>query len=91
MHKKTPESEFLFNKVAGLQLYQKEAPAQVFSCEYRGIYKNTYFEKHLRAFRIFSAVKSAYGGEIFFSDIFWSTLFMLGNYNTIALRTLSNT
>ena len=30
MDRKTPESEFLFNKVAGLQHYQKENPAQVF-------------------------------------------------------------
>ena len=48
MHRKTPESEFLFNKVADLQLYQKETPAQVFYCEYCGIFNNNYFEKHLQ-------------------------------------------
>ena len=44
MNRKTPELEFLFNKVAGLQHYQKETPAQVFSCKYCGIFINTYFE-----------------------------------------------
>ena len=38
-HRKTPE---------GLQLYQKETPTQVFSCEYCEIFKNTYFGEHLR-------------------------------------------
>ena len=42
MHRKTPVG------VEGLQLYQKEAPAKVFSCEYCGIFKNNYFEKYLR-------------------------------------------
>ena len=31
-----------------MQLYLKETPAQVFSCEYCKIFKNTYFEEHLR-------------------------------------------
>ena len=31
-----------------MQLYEKETSTQVFSCEYREIFKNTYFEKHLR-------------------------------------------
>ena len=31
-----------------LQLYQKETPTQVFFCEYCRIFKNTYFEEHLR-------------------------------------------
>ena len=31
-----------------LQLNQKETPAQVFSSEYCKIFKNTYFEKHMR-------------------------------------------
>ena len=30
------------------QLYWKETPTQVFSCEYCEIFKSTYFEKHLR-------------------------------------------
>ena len=29
------------------QLYQKETPTEVFSCEYCEIFKNTYFEEHL--------------------------------------------
>ena len=37
----------LFNKVAsspdGLQLYYKETPALVFSCEFCEIFKNTFF------------------------------------------------
>ena len=40
--------ESLFYKVVGLQLYQKQTPAQTFSSEYRVIFKSTYFEKHLR-------------------------------------------
>ena len=30
-----------------LQLYEKETPTQVFSCEICEIFKNTYFEEHL--------------------------------------------
>ena len=62
MHRKTPVG------VEGLQLYQKETPAKVFSCEYCRIFKNFYFEKYLQIFRIFSVVKSTYSGEIFCSD-----------------------
>ena len=40
--------ESLFDKVVGLQLYEKETPTQVFFCEYYEIFKNTYFEKHQR-------------------------------------------
>ena len=38
----------LNNKLEGLQLYYKETPTQLFSCEYCEISKNTYFEEHLR-------------------------------------------
>ena len=31
-----------------LQLYEKDTPAQVFSCEYFRIFSSTYFEKHLQ-------------------------------------------
>ena len=38
----------VLKKVAGLQLYYKETPTQVFSPEYCEIFlKNTYFEEHL--------------------------------------------
>ena len=37
------------NKPQGLQLYQKETPAQVLSCEFCDIFKNTLFPKHFRA------------------------------------------
>ena len=40
--------ESLFNKAAGLQLYQKETPTQVFSCEFWETFKNTCSEKHPR-------------------------------------------
>ena len=51
--------ELLFNIVAGLQycillqkgglqLYYKKIATQVLSCEYCDIFKNTYFEEHLR-------------------------------------------
>ena len=45
-HRKTSVLESLFNKVVGLQLYYKNAPTQVFSCEICKIFKNTYFEEH---------------------------------------------
>ena len=38
--------ESLFNKAAGLQLYQKETPTQVFSCEFWETFKNTCSEEH---------------------------------------------
>ena len=34
-------------QTSGLQLYQKEIPTQVFSCEICELFKNTYFEQHL--------------------------------------------
>ena len=34
MQRKTPVLKSLFNKLAGLQLYQKETPTQVFSFKY---------------------------------------------------------
>ena len=34
-------------RTKGLQLYWKETPTQLFSCEYFEIFKNTYFKKHL--------------------------------------------
>ena len=42
--------ESLFSKVAGLglQLYQTETSTQMLSCEISQIFKNTYFEEHLR-------------------------------------------
>ena len=33
---------FFFDKIGGQQLYQKQAPVQVFSCEVCIILKNTY-------------------------------------------------
>ena len=38
-----------FLRPSGMNIYQEEAPTQVFFCEYCEIIKNTYFEKHLRA------------------------------------------
>ena len=40
--------EPLFNKVASLLFYYKETQTQVFSSEICEIFKNTYFEEHLR-------------------------------------------
>ena len=41
--------EFLFKKAAGpLKKLQKETPAQVSSCEFCLIFKNTYFVEHLQ-------------------------------------------
>ena len=35
-------------QVQGLQLYSKETPTQLFSCEICKIFKSTYVEEHLR-------------------------------------------
>ena len=37
-----------FNKVAGPKTLLKETPVQVFSSEFCEIFKNIYFEEHLR-------------------------------------------
>ena len=42
IHRKTPVLESLFNKAL------KETPTQVFSCKLCDIFKNIYFEEHLR-------------------------------------------
>ena len=40
--------ESLLDKAAGLELYQKETITQLLSCEICEIFKNAYFEDHLR-------------------------------------------
>ena len=47
---KRPVPEPFFNKVAGVawNSINKETLAQVFSCEFCEIFKNTYFTEHLR-------------------------------------------
>ena len=40
--------ESLFNKETLFLFYQKVTPTQIFSCEICEIFKNTYFERHLR-------------------------------------------
>ena len=37
----------IYRKVAGLQLYLKKCPTQIFSSEYYEISKSTQFEEHL--------------------------------------------
>ena len=39
---------FFLIKLQALRLHEKEIPTQVFSCEYCEIFKDTYFEEHLR-------------------------------------------
>ena len=63
IHRKTPNAEFLFKKIAGLRpptllkrrlwqracnVIKKDALAQVFSYEFCKISKNTLFTEHLR-------------------------------------------
>ena len=43
-----PELKSLFNKVAGLKATLKETLTQSFSGEYYEIFKNIFFEEHLR-------------------------------------------
>ena len=47
---KRPVPEPFFNKAAGVawNSINKETLAQVFSCEFCEIFKNTYFTEHLR-------------------------------------------
>ena len=43
--------ESLFNKATGLiscKFIKREAPTQVFSCEYHKMFENTFFTEHLR-------------------------------------------
>ena len=40
---------FFSNKVAGLHFIKTETPTQVLSCEFCGIFKNTFFTEHLQA------------------------------------------
>ena len=44
VYRRTP-----LGKYKDLQRYEKETPTQVFSCEYCKVFKNNYFEEHLRA------------------------------------------
>ena len=48
------------------------APAQVFSSEFREIFKNAYFEKHLRA--IASEYLRLIFGQIIHLQTFWTFL-----------------
>ena len=94
VYRKKPDSfpsEFLFNKVAGLQLYQKGTPIQVFSSEYCGIFKNTYFGKHLRTVSQFFLQWSLLTAIWNFLRLhFLSILFILENYDRVAFRIPSN-
>ena len=88
-HRKTLVREYLFRKFAGLQP-KRDSSTGVFLWILRNFQEPLLWKTSMNGFRIFSAVKSAYGGEIFCGDMFWSTLFMLGNYNRVVFRTLSN-
>ena len=51
IHRKTPVLELFFNIVAGLEDWnciKKRLQHRCFFCEYCKIFKNTYFEEHLR-------------------------------------------
>ena len=43
---------------SGLQFYQKETLALVFSCEFCKTFKNTYFEEHLQTTASYSMKKN---------------------------------
>ena len=54
IHRKTPALESLFNKLAGLKVFnfiKKRLQTQVFSCKYYDIFKNSFFIEHLRKTR----------------------------------------
>ena len=46
--------------LSGLQFYQKEAPTLMFSCECCEMFKNTYFEEHLRPAASYFVKKNKY-------------------------------
>ena len=48
LQKQSPVIKKVIRKASGLQLWWKEASTQVFSCDYCKIFKNIYFEAHLR-------------------------------------------
>ena len=43
IHRKTHALEPVFDKGLGLEIFEKETPRQVFSCEYCKIFKNSFF------------------------------------------------
>ena len=54
IHRKTPALESLFNKLAGLKVFnfiKKRLQTQVFSCKYYEIFKNSFFIEHRRKTR----------------------------------------
>ena len=62
-----------FLRPSGMNIYQKEAPKQVFFCEYCEIIKNTYFEKRLRAncfFHFHNAITSLAFSPLYIPDSF---------------------
>ena len=78
---------------SGPQLYLKETPTQVFSCEYCEIFKNTYFGEHLRtpaylAYRIWTANNTF--PMIFYLDFYsYECKFqvpLLGSFLAVATR-----
>ena len=60
-------SLFLINP-EGLQLFLKETPTQVFSCKICDIFKNAYFEEHLRtaSFALNLIFKTSTADSIFY-------------------------
>ena len=62
-----------FQKIAGSVTYSKQTPTQVFSCEYFEIFKNTYFEEHLRKTAFVSVIlfKKLRKFEKLFSSFAW--------------------
>ena len=64
-HKKTPTPESLFfNTVAGLKsetLLKAEAPAQLFSCEFCIMFKNTFFTETMWVLLVSVDGRSDYG------------------------------
>ena len=75
IHRKTPMLESLFNKVAGLQgcsFIKKRLQHRCFFCEYYKLFKNSYFEEHLKTAA--SVLNGYFRTTIFREAIFQNSL-----------------
>ena len=74
-------------KPEGLQLYLKETPAQMFSCEICYIFKNTYYKEHLRNELLLNFKDKFYVKIKFLKELFHfltdGLCFFLFNFNDV--------
>ena len=49
IHSETSELKSLFNKIAGLMVYNFIRKKEAFSCKFSKVFEKTYFAEHIRA------------------------------------------